>query len=119
MYCLRAPDTRRQTVSTLVAILPRILRTNWSLGRASQGILIKSERGPGLGTRKSHVVYRLPKGKSERGELAETTVTNYYKTTKLFCVMNDITLNWKKISGGLPSGRKAANDRLFSVTGRP
>lgn len=25
--------------------------------------------------------------------------------------MNDLTLNWKKISKGLPSGRTAANDR--------
>jgi hypothetical protein len=50
-----------------------------------------------------------------RGEIAESTITNYYKTTKLFCVMNDLLLNWKKISRGLPIGRRAANDRAPSI----
>src|SRR5690348_15177941 len=44
-------------------------------------------------------------------EISESTISNYYKATKLFCEMNDLTLNWKKISRGLPYGRKAANDR--------
>jgi len=50
-----------------------------------------------------------------RGEIAESTITNYYKTTKLFRVMNDLLLNWKKISRGLPIGRRAANDRAPSI----
>jgi len=47
----------------------------------------------------------------KRGEIVESTITNYYKATKLFCVMNYLVLNWKKISRGLPSERRAANDR--------
>ena len=50
-----------------------------------------------------------------RGEIAESTITNYYKATKLFCVMNDLLLNWKKISRGLPIGRRAANDRAPTI----
>jgi hypothetical protein len=46
-----------------------------------------------------------------RREISESTISNYYKATKLFCEMNDLTLNWRKISKGLPSGRKASNDR--------
>jgi hypothetical protein len=30
-------------------------------------------------------------------------------------VMNDLLLNWKKISRGLPIGRRAANDRAPSI----
>jgi hypothetical protein len=33
------------------------------------------------------------------------------KAAKLFCEMNDLILNWKKITRGLPRGRRAANDR--------
>ena len=29
--------------------------------------------------------------------------------------MNDLMLNWKKISRGLPSGRRAANDRAPTI----
>ena len=29
--------------------------------------------------------------------------------------MNDIVLNWKKISRGLPAGRRAANDRAPTI----
>ena len=48
------------------------------------------------------------KERVRKGEIAESTITNYYKATKLFCVMNDIALNWKKISRGLPSGKRSA-----------
>jgi len=48
-----------------------------------------------------------------RGEIAESTITNYYKATKLFCVMNDLLLNGKKISRHI--GRRAANDRAPTI----
>lgn len=49
------------------------------------------------------------------GEIAESTISNYYKAAKLFCEMNDLTLNWKKIARGIPQGRHAANDRAPSL----
>ena len=49
--------------------------------------------------------------RANRKEIAECTISNYYKATKLFCEMNDLSLSWKKISRGSPIGRRAANDR--------
>ncbi|HVP24236.1 MAG TPA: hypothetical protein VMS77_10040 [Conexivisphaerales archaeon] len=40
---------------------------------------------------------RLQKESAERKEISEATVPNYFKPIKLFCEMNDISLNWKKI----------------------
>ncbi|MEM3637336.1 MAG: hypothetical protein QXX17_02805 [Conexivisphaerales archaeon] len=41
----------------------------------------------------------------------ESTVPNYYKPIKLILEMNDIILNWKKITRRIPTGREFANDR--------
>jgi len=38
------------------------------------------------------------KERIERGEISEGTLCNYLKALKLFCNMNDIVINWKKIS---------------------
>ena len=49
--------------------------------------------------------------RANSGEISPSTIPNYYKATKLFCEMNEILLNWKKIAKGLPRVRDAANDR--------
>ena len=54
-------------------------------------------------------------GRARCKEIAECTISNYYKATKLFCEMNDLTLSWKKILRGLPIGRRAANDRAPTI----
>jgi integrase len=51
----------------------------------------------------------------QRKEISETTIPNYYKAAKLFCEMNDLLLNWKKISRILPKRRNAANDRAPTI----
>jgi integrase len=48
----------------------------------------------------------------QKKEISRSTVRNYYKPIKLFCEMNNITLNWKIISKGLPSGPESSNDRI-------
>lgn len=50
--------------------------------------------------------------RSKKGEIAESTISNYYKATKLFCEMNELSINWGKIAKGIPKGRRAANDRI-------
>ena len=54
---------------------------------------------------------RFQKERATAGEISNSTIPNYYRATKLFCEMNDIILNWKKIARGLPRIIEAANDR--------
>jgi len=49
-----------------------------------------------------------------RKEITGSTVRNYLKSIKLFCEMADISINWKKISRGLPKGKNYADDRIPS-----
>jgi hypothetical protein len=44
-------------------------------------------------------------------EITGATVRNYAKSIKLFCDMSDIPIPWKKITRGLPRGKKYADDR--------
>lgn len=54
---------------------------------------------------------QLYKERVERKEISGATLRNYIKTIKLFCELNDILIPWKKITRGLPRGRKYADDR--------
>ena len=53
-----------------------------------------------------------------RKELAAGTLKNYYRAAKLFCEMNDLTLNWKRISKGLPRAKNSSrtNNKRLTVT---
>lgn len=51
------------------------------------------------------------KQRVDREEIKESTIRNYYKAAKLFFEMNDIILNWKKITRGLPRASQSANNR--------
>jgi hypothetical protein len=53
----------------------------------------------------------MNKERVQKNEIAAATALNYVKTIKLFCEMNDILLPWKRITKGLPKGRRYADDR--------
>jgi hypothetical protein len=55
------------------------------------------------------------KERVRRKELAAGTLKNYYRAAKLFCEMNDLNLNWKKISKGLPRAKNSSNDRAPTI----
>ncbi len=58
---------------------------------------------------------RKQKERAERKEISESTVPNFFKPIKLFCEMNDVLLNWKKITKRIPRGRSHGQDRVPTV----
>jgi integrase len=48
-------------------------------------------------------------------EITGATVRNYVKSIKLFCEMSDLPIPWKKITRGLPKGKKYADDRILTI----
>ena len=48
-------------------------------------------------------------------EISGATVRNYVKSIKLFCDMADLPVAWKKITRGLPRGRRYADDRIPTI----
>ncbi len=55
---------------------------------------------------------RFQKERVEKGEMSPVSISNYYKPIKLFCEMNDITLNWKKITRTIPKSKRRSTDRI-------
>jgi integrase len=58
---------------------------------------------------------QIQKQRVDRKEITGATMRNYVKTIKLFCEMNDILISWKKITRGLPKGRRYADDRAPTI----
>jgi integrase len=52
------------------------------------------------------------KERIENKEIAEGTLRNYIKAIKLFLSMNDIIVNWKKLSKGIPAVWNSTPDRI-------
>ena len=67
--------------------------TNWALGNILKFVYFEKER-------------------VEKKEISGATVRNYTKSIRLFCEMVDIPIQWKKITRGLPRGKRFADDRI-------
>ncbi len=57
----------------------------------------------------AYIIYQ--RNRLERKEITGATLFNYLKAIKLFCEMTDISIPWKKITRGIPRGRRYAEDR--------
>jgi hypothetical protein len=54
---------------------------------------------------------RSQRERAERKEISEATLPGYFKPIRLLLEMNDVVLNWKKISRRIPQGSHFAHDR--------
>ena len=55
------------------------------------------------------------KERVEQKEITAGTLRNYVKTLKMFCEITDIAIPWRKITRGLPKGRRYADDRAPTI----
>jgi len=58
---------------------------------------------------------RIHKERVERREISASTLSNYIKPIKLFCEQIEVSLPWKRITRGMPKGRRYANDRVPTI----
>ena len=110
LYALKAPDSKRQYPRRLEYFFD-YLGLDGTL-KEKCIIFYNQAKTDLLWTQHQVMQYiEFQKERAEKGEIAESTINNYYKSVKLFCEMNDIFLNWKKIAKGKPQHRDYANDR--------
>ena len=111
MYALKAPESKRQYPRRFKVFL-NFLKIPGDLDSQAKKFLSDAKMNPmwAQDSFMRFIMYQIDRAK--RGVIAESTISNYYKATKLFCEMNELPINWRKITKGIPKGRRAANDRI-------
>jgi hypothetical protein len=110
LYALRAPETKRQYPRRFKVFLD-FLQLGGTFEEQTREFMIRARQN-GKWVQDNFMRFiQFQKERAKREEISESTISNYYKATKLFCEMNDLAVGWKKIARGLPVGRRAANDR--------
>lgn len=75
----------------------------------------KQENGAQWTQQSIMVFHDFHKERVRLKELAAGTLNNYYRAAKLFCELNDLTLNWKRITKGLPRAKNSSNVRAPTI----
>ena len=116
IYGLKSADAKRQYPCRLKAFLD-FLKLEGDLEEQAHDFMTKAKVNPQWihDNLIRFILFQIERAK--QAEIAECTISNYYKPIKLFCVMNGIaqSINWKVVSRGLPLGRDAANDRAPTI----
>jgi hypothetical protein len=110
LYALRAPETKRKYPQRLKFFLDTIFP---DLDFNTQTIeFIKRAKGDDQFVYSSFIKFIIKQNnRVSKKEITPGTVRNYYKAAKLFCEMNDIVVNWKKIAKGLLREKQYGDDR--------
>jgi hypothetical protein len=116
LYALKAPESKRQYPKRLKVFLD-YLQLGGSLSQQAIEFLSKAKQNPQWAHNSLMKFISIQKQRADNGEISYSTIGNYYKAAKLFCEMNSNApiVNWKKIARGIPTGRKAANDRSPTI----
>lgn len=110
-YALKSPESQRQYPRRFKMFLDFLGLGVNNIEEQSNIFLQEGKTNPMWAEEMLMKFCNYQKKRVINGEISESTIPNYFKATKLFCDMNNLILNWKKISKGVPSGRKSANDR--------
>jgi hypothetical protein len=112
IYAMKAPMTRDRYQTRLAKFLDFIGMTGTTLEDRAKAF---AKRGKDDGNWSFNSILKFvqfQKDRVDKKEISGATVRNYVKSIKLFCEMADMPIPWKKITRGLPKGKKYADDRI-------
>jgi hypothetical protein len=117
MYGIKSDETRRIYVSKLELFFDFYKIEGKDIREKSENFLQYTKKGKNTSQKLSDLVINyiyFHIQRAQKNEISRGTVRNFYKPIKLFCEMNNIILNWKIISKGMPMGAQNSNDRIPS-----
>jgi hypothetical protein len=111
MFALQSAATKRQYPKRLKLFFDFCFKNNMDIGIQAIQFVKKANNTSWVYLQIMNFIV-LQKERISKGDIAAGTVRNYVKAIKLFCQMNDILLNWKKISKGVPKEKQFGDDRI-------
>ncbi|HKG31673.1 MAG TPA: hypothetical protein VKA91_10410, partial [Nitrososphaeraceae archaeon] len=111
LYAMNSPVTRDRYTSRLKRFFSFIGIEGMSIEERCRDFIERANIDHDWVFRSVMSFIHLLKERAYRKEITGSTIRNYVKAIKLFTEMNDILISWKKLTRGLPKGRKWADDR--------
>ena len=113
LFALKSPLTREKYQNRMGKFFDFIGLDGKTVEEKSASFIKKSETEVNQWVFNSVLKFMLYQiGRVNKKEIVGSTVQNYLKSIKLLCEMNDINIQWKKITRGLPKGKSYADDRI-------
>ena len=96
LYALKAPETIRQWPGRLKIFLDFLKLDSTRMEEKAKEFMIKARQSLqwAQDILMKFIAFQIERVR--RNEISETTISNYYKATKLFCEMNDLSLGTLK-----------------------
>lgn len=116
LFALKNTETKRQYSRNLKLFFDFGFESNISLQDQCMLFMNKARRDNHWTTNYfiQFLKYQI-ENRVNTNHITSATLKNYYKAAKLFCVMNDIILNWVKITKGLPKVKYYSDDRAPTI----
>ena len=109
-YALKVEDTRLKYLQRLKFFFNSVLENENDI--QSQANEFMENAGSSEWVYTAFINFIIEQNKRiAKSEVTAGTVRNYYKPAKLFCDMNDIVVNWKKITKGMIREKQHGDDR--------
>lgn len=118
LYGIKSDETRRSYVSKLEFFFDFYKIEGNDIREKSKNFLEYTKKGKNITQKVTDLVLNYMYfhiQRAQKKEISRGTIRNFYKPIKLFCEMNNVVLNWKIISKGLPRGTQNANDRIPTI----
>jgi hypothetical protein len=112
VYGIRSPYTKESYLRRLRGFFDGIdLGRDKTFQERCNIFVHKGRADPNWAFNNIIIFLHYQKVRVEKKEITAGTLHNYVKTLKMFCEITDIAIPWKKITRGLPKGRRYADDR--------
>jgi hypothetical protein len=115
IYAMKAPMTRNRYQTRLAKFLDFIGIAGTSLEDRARAFAERGKNDSNWAFNNIVKFVQFQNSRINKKEITGATVRNYVKSIKLFCEMADIPISWKKITRGLPKGKKYADDRIPTI----